>query len=158
MYDVIDLAVTFGSVLVLMVVGYLAGGHLERRHLASLRYREHQLRGITTVTSRSAPKDWTVVEAGLVTGSVVVSVDYFKRILAGLRFLVGGPVRSYETLVARGRREALLRLKERTRRQGFHAVINVRIETSCLASSGQEGKGLAGVEVLAYGTAVKLSL
>jgi uncharacterized protein YbjQ (UPF0145 family) len=47
-----------------------------------------------------------------VSGSVVVSVDYFKRFLAGLRTLVGGRVTSYETLLDRARREAILRCKE----------------------------------------------
>jgi uncharacterized protein YbjQ (UPF0145 family) len=44
---------------------------------------------------------------------------------------------------------------EDARSQGYDAVFNVRLETSRLANSGRDGKGTAGVEMLAYGTAVK---
>ena len=40
--------------------------------------------------------------------------------------------------------------------EGYDAVINVRLETSRLASSRGNGKGTSGVEMLAFGTAVKL--
>tara|TARA_Y100001934_G_C12303925_1_gene751413 strand:- start:612 stop:893 length:282 start_codon:yes stop_codon:yes gene_type:complete len=89
-------------------------------------------------------------------GSVVISLDYFKRFLAGLRSLVGGRVGSYESLLDRARRESLLRMKEVAIKGGYDAVINVRFETSRLASSGQNGSGTAGVELMAYGTAIKL--
>jgi uncharacterized protein YbjQ (UPF0145 family) len=86
----------------------------------------------------------------------VVSVDYFKRFLAGLRMFFGGRVKSYESLLDRGRREALLRCKEAARAQGYQAVINVRLETSRLASSNRDGRATAGVEVLAFGTGLGL--
>ena len=41
----------------------------------------------------------------------MVSVDYFKRFLAGLRMIFGGRVSSYESLLDRARREALLRMR-----------------------------------------------
>jgi hypothetical protein len=34
-------------------------------------------------------------------------------------------------------------------------VVSVRIETSRLAAASRQGKGTAGVEVLAFGTAVQ---
>jgi uncharacterized protein YbjQ (UPF0145 family) len=71
--------------------------------------------------------------------------------------LVGGRVASYESLLDRGRREAILRMKEEAFERGYNAVINVRIETSRLASSSRNGEGTAGVEVLAFGTALKLA-
>jgi uncharacterized protein YbjQ (UPF0145 family) len=89
-----------------------------------------------------------------VTGSVVVSTDYFKSLCASLRNLVGGRVRSFETLLERGRREALLRLLDQAHAFGAHSVINVRFETMTIARF-QGGRGLTGVEVLAYGTALR---
>jgi uncharacterized protein YbjQ (UPF0145 family) len=65
-------------------------------------------------------------------------------------------VKSYETLMDRARREALLRLKEQAIAGGFHAVINVRIETARLANASRRGDGVAGLEVLAFGTGLKL--
>ena len=92
----------------------------------------------------------------MVTGSVVISLDYFKRFLAGLRAVVGGRIKAYETLLDRARREAILRMKEETARKGYDTILNVRLETSRLATGRRDGKGTAGVEVLAFGTAVKL--
>ena len=57
--------------------------------------------------------------ARLVSGSAVISVDYFKRILFSLRNIFGGNVKSYESLLERARREALLRMKELARERGY---------------------------------------
>jgi uncharacterized protein YbjQ (UPF0145 family) len=43
------------------------------------------------------------------------------------------------------------------RSQGYDAIFNVRLETSRLANATRDGKGTAGVEMLAYGTAVKFA-
>ena len=91
-----------------------------------------------------------MVNAELVLGSVVISVDYFKRILAALRNIFGGPVQSYETLVDRARREAVLRMKESC--INADQIINLRIETSSISKGGRNTIG--SVEVLAYGTAI----
>jgi len=80
---------------------------------------------------------------------------YFKRFLATLRALVGGRIKAYEPLLDRARREALLRMTEAAVSGGYDAVLNVRLETSRLASARQDGKGTAGVEMLAFGTAIK---
>ena len=54
-------------------------------------------------------------DAASASSRVVISLDHFKRFLAGLRALVGGRIRSYETLLDRARREALMRMKEAAR-------------------------------------------
>ena len=76
--------------------------------------------------------------------------------VASLKGLVGGQLKSYEPLMERARREAVLRMKEQAITQGFSAVVNVRLETSRLASAHSGGEGTSGVEVLAFGTAVNL--
>ena len=85
----------------------------------------------------------------LVHGAVVVSADYFKTFIAGLRNLFGGRFRSYETLMERARREALLRLKADARRKGAKTVICVRFETTSISTGWAPA-----MEVLAYGTAL----
>ena len=95
--------------------------------------------------------------SGLVQGNVVISLDYFKRFIAGLRMLFGGRIKTYEPLLDRARREAVLRMIEEAKRDGYDAVVNVRLETSRLASARADGKGVAGVEILAFGTALKLA-
>ncbi len=92
----------------------------------------------------------------MVTGNVVVSVDYFKRFLANLRRFIGGRIKSYESILDRARREALLRMKTEALDRGYDAVINVRLETTRMANARADGKGTAGLEIMAYGTGLKL--
>ena len=147
--------IQFGVFATLMVVGAFAGSYSEKRHFESIRKRELATVKFPTINFDFREEGQTIEQAGLVTGSVVVSLDYFKRILATLRGIVGGRVTTYEPLLDRGRREALLRLKEEARVKGYDSVINVRIETSSLASARADGKGNAGIEILAFGTGIR---
>ena len=93
-------------------------------------------------------------ETALFLGSVVVSADYFKMFASALRNLVGGRVVVYESILDRGRREAILRMKEQAISWGATQVVNVRLETSTIGN--QTGsKGLAAIEVVAYGTGIR---
>jgi uncharacterized protein YbjQ (UPF0145 family) len=148
-----DLAVP----LLLLLVGYFAGTMAEQSHYKSIRVRELRLRRMPTTNLKKPPPHWRVEKVALVAGSTVISVDYFKRFLAQLRGFVGGRVRSYESLLDRARRESVLRMKEEAAKQGFDAVINVRLESSNIASPMRNDRGTAGVEVLAFGTALKLA-
>jgi uncharacterized protein YbjQ (UPF0145 family) len=142
----------------LLIVTYFIGAALERNHFKDILRREETYRKIPVINFETIPDDWVVSSSHLVTGSVVVSADYFKRFIAGLRALFGGRIKTYEPLLERARREAILRMIKDARSQGFDAVINVRIETSRLASARKKGHGTAGVEMLAYGTAINRSM
>lgn len=136
---------------ILIMLGYVAGRKFERDHFASIQQREQALVNLPTTSSKYPIGEVTdITKSYMVTGSVVISVDYFKRILATLRNLFGGNIRAYETLVDRARREAILRLKESC--LGAEQIINLRIETSSISQGGQNQIG--SVEVLAYGTAI----
>ncbi len=153
----LNLLLNFGLPILLLVVTYFVGSYLEARHFRDIVKREDEAHGFPTVSFRAMPDDWTASSSTLVTGSIVISLDYFKRVIAGLRGLVGGRIKTYEPLLERARREALLRMIESARQQGYDAIINVRLETSRLANARGDGKGTAGVEMLAFGTAVKLA-
>lgn len=146
----------FGLPLLIILFAYFVGNYIEHRHFRKIRDREEALHGYPVMTFESMPDTWRVGSATLVSGSVVVSLDYFKRIIAGLRAIVGGRVKTYEPLLDRARREALLRMVESAKASGYDAVINVRLETSRLANARGNGNGTAGVEMLAFGTALKL--
>jgi uncharacterized protein YbjQ (UPF0145 family) len=98
-----------------------------------------------------------VKNAFLVHGSAVISIDYFKRLLATLRNIVGGNVKSYESLVDRARREAILRMKEQALAKGARMIVNLRLETSTIGNSANRKGSIGSVEVIAYGTAVTLN-
>ncbi len=152
----LSLFINLGIPIALVIIAYFIGSAIERRHFESIRAREDAIHGFPMLTFETLPADWRVKSTELVTGSTVVSLDYFKRIIAGLRAIVGGRVKTYEPLLDRARREALLRMAEDARRRGFDAVINVRLETSRLANATRDGQGIAGIEMLAFGTAVTL--
>ena len=153
----INLFMNFGLPLLLLMLAYFIGSMIEKRHFRNIRRREEDYVGFPVVSFDTMPDDWNASDSTLVAGSIVVSLDYFKRVIAGLRALVGGRVKTYEPLLDRARREALLRMTESAREQGYDAVFNVRLETSRLANSRGDGKGIAGVEMLAFGTAVKFA-
>lgn len=139
--------------LALLVAGYLFGRAAELRHFKSIREREARLRHVLSFSTRFAPPLDTPTGVALVSGNVVVSVDYFKRILAGLRLLVGGRVSAFESLIERARREAILRMKEEAERLGATMIVNVKLETASI-SKGTGRDQIGSVEVYAYGTAL----
>lgn len=146
-----------GLPIFLLLIAYFIGTMIERKHFRDIRNRESEHAAFPVVTFDTMPGDWNAGSSTLVSGSVVISLDYFKRVIAGLRGLVGGRIKTYEPLLDRARREALLRMIENARRDGYDAIFNVRLETSRLANSRGDGKGIAGVEMLAFGTAVKFA-
>ena len=152
----LPLLLQVGPVALLLVVTYGIGSAVERRHFRELRAREVRARNLPVATIREVPAGWQVTECALVSGSCVISLDYFKRFVAGLRLLLGGRLASYETLLDRARREAMLRMVESAHAAGYRAVIGVRLETSQIAQATRQG-GTAGVEVLVWGTALRLA-
>ena len=138
------------------MAAYFIGTFIEKRHYRRIRRREKEYRAYPAISFETMPEDWDAASGRLVSGSIVVSLDYFKRVIAGLRAIVGGRVKTYEPLLDRARREALLRMIEEARQDGYDAIFNIRLETSRLANSRGDGNGTAGVEMLAFGTAVKL--
>lgn len=135
----------------LIVIGYISGRLVETRHYRSIAMREQEFLPLPAVSLKHALEPGREVSrAELVIGSVVVSVDYFKRFLAGLRNVFGGRVSAYETLVDRARREAILRMKEEAK--GADIILNMRLETSSISKGRKQAVGT--VEALAYGTAI----
>lgn len=141
--------------LALIGVGYFFGSQAEKKHFSELGAREKEMRDLPGVSFRSVPAGKEVEEAILVTGNVVIAVDYFKVFVAGLRNIFGGRVSSYESLVDRARREAVLRMKSEARIINADMIISQRIETSNLSEGAGRGGGAPSIEALAYGTAVR---
>jgi uncharacterized protein YbjQ (UPF0145 family) len=142
-----------GFPIALLVLGFVAGKMAESRHYQSIREREEKLLKIPAVSWKTLHDSRPVAEVALTTGCVVVSVDHYKRFLMIFRLIFGGEIRSYASLIDRGRREAVLRMKEAS--PWADMFLNCRIETSTI-SNGQ-GKATGTVEVLAYATAVKFA-
>ncbi len=138
----------------LLALGYGFGSYREKQHYKSIFEREELLGNILLFESRFVPDPERNQGGELVSGHVVVSVDYFKAFVAGLRKLVGGRLRSYETLLDRGRREAILRMKQEAQNLGANSVFNIKFETSSISKGAQDRIG--SIEVLVYGSAIKI--
>ena len=69
--------------------------------------------------------------------------------MAGLKNLIGGEISEYATLQAETREMAIRRMVEQAESISADAVVNIRYTTSMIAAGASE--------ILAYGTAVKLS-
>jgi uncharacterized protein YbjQ (UPF0145 family) len=147
-----DVIIQLGVLVVLLIVGYLAGRHAESKHYRSIIEREKALGAILVFPERLPPVIHPAPASQLVSGSVVISVDYFKRFVAGLRMIIGGRLVSYESLLDRARREAILRMKDEARTLGADQVFNVKLETASISKG--KSKTIGSVEVLAYGTAL----
>ena len=136
------------------MIGYIFGNLAEKRHFRSIIKREKLLLRVPAMTTKTVPSHLTHCRTFLVSGNTVVSIDFFKKFVAGLRALFGGRIRSYESLLDRARREAVLRMKESTIRKGGKVVVNVRIETASINKSTKGRYTVGSVEVVAYGTAI----
>lgn len=131
------------------LVGWIVAFWFERRHIESMNRREDSLKNIAINNFKKTQSDEPQA-ATLLIGSVVVAHDYFRTLVILFRKLVGGNIRHYERLVERGRREALIRLREEADLCGIDQVINVRFTTTAIS-----GRFLHAVEMVAYGTGIQ---
>lgn len=146
--------IQLGFFVVLLLVGLIFGVAAEKRHFKEIQRCEAELRDILIFNEKRPPTDRVFRGGTLVVGSVVIAEDYFKRIAASLRSFVGGKLTVYESLMDRGRREAIVRMKAEARERGATMVFNVRFETSSLAEGSSGQKPMFSAEFIAYGTAL----
>jgi uncharacterized protein YbjQ (UPF0145 family) len=137
----------------LVLIFMLIGKGMELHHYRRLEEQEEKFKDFIITNLKTIPPQLEDRQAFLVIGSAVIATDYFKVFAAGLRTLFGGEVKSYVTLMERARRQAVLRMLEQAAGQGASIVWNVRYETSTI--QGQQKKKPGGVEMIAYGTALK---
>jgi len=96
--------------IVFLGCGFIFGQLAEKKHYKSIIKREKQTNHLPVIASRYPPESGSYHQQ-LIAGSVVVASDYFKSFTAGLINIFGGHVTPYESLLDRGRREAILRMK-----------------------------------------------
>ena len=147
--------ITIITFLSLLCLGYGVGSYIETKHYKEIKQREHKTRHITVINYGAKQKLPPAYEADIFVGSVVISADYFKMFAAYLRNLVGGRMKAYDSILDRGRREAVLRMKEQAIAWGATKILNMRLETSSINNQAISGEGLFSVEVIAYGTGIK---
>lgn len=142
---------------ILLALGYFFGQRAEKKHFKSIIEREKSSLHLPIVNLKTPPPiQRHAMHTKLVTGNVVISIDFFKKFVATLKMLFGGRITTYESLLDRARREALLRMKEEAQVMNAFVVMNARIETSSITKNSRRRNSIGAIEVLAYGTAVYL--
>ena len=135
--------------IILFSVGWFFGRRHERAHLNDLYQSEKVLGHIIVSNERFYQPQLAAHSHGeLVIGSVVIAQDYFKMIIAGIMNLFGLNLTTYETLLDRARREALVRMRLQAKYLGYNQIYGVRLEVTNINQLGSM------VEAIAYGTAV----
>ena len=86
---------------------------------------------------------------GLVQGHTVFAIWLGKDLSALVRLILGGELTEYTEMMGKARVTATGRMTAQAAEMGADAVINVRYMTTSVVGSA--------AELLAYGTAVKLS-
>lgn len=84
---------------------------------------------------------------GIVKGAIVQSKHIGKDIMAGMKNLVGGEVKSYTGMITEARTIATQRMIEEAEKIGADAIVGVRYGTSSVMQNA--------AEIFVYGTAVK---
>ena len=141
----------FLTIGLLLLIGIIFGTMNERNHFSRIVKAEEELSDIKVFNIKTLP-DNVQVGGALVTGNVVIAVDYFKVFVAGFIMLFGGRMSGFEKMMERARREALVRMQREAKALGANAIYNTRIEFSAV---GQRPNKIGGAELFAYGTAVK---
>jgi len=148
-----DLLLFLAFTIILGAVGFIFGRINEKKHYKSIVAREKKYRHILLFNEKLPPAHLSGQPFHLVDGSVVMSGDYFKQLIVALQSIVGGRLSSYESMLDRGRREAILRMKAEAAKKGATMIFNVRLHTSPLNDQNSGKNSLSCIELLAYGTA-----
>jgi uncharacterized protein YbjQ (UPF0145 family) len=142
----------------LLIVGYIVGTIFQRNHLRSIQEREaffFKLPAVTMKLKNFVPESHydQIASARMVVGSVVITPDYFRFFLSSIFDVLGGKVKSYESIVDRARREAILRMKESAPMADI--IVNTRLEMDIMQPS-IPNMPIRPLAVYAYGTAIRL--
>lgn len=101
------------------------------------------------VTSETIAGREIIKSLGVVRGSTVRARNFGSDIFAGLKNIVGGEISEYTKLMADTREQSIQRMLQDAERLGADAIVNVRFTTAQVMQGASE--------IMAYGTAVKLS-
>lgn len=139
--------------IIILILTFCSGSIIEKRHFKKIIRREKKLMRSPMVTF--GVKKWSakkkVLKTEMVFGEAVISADYFKGFVANIKNFFGGRMTSYESVMDRARREAILRMRESA--IGAHIIVNARVE-SVMINDPTNPQSVPQCAVMAYGTAV----
>ena len=98
-------------------------------------------------TSDVVPAGKEVQVLGLVRGNIVTSKNIGRDLMASMKTVVGGEIKSYSMMTNEARQVAEDRMVEEAEKLGADAILSMRFASGILLQGT--------IEMLAYGTAVK---
>ncbi len=104
---------------------------------------------VLLLNSAEIPGRQTTEVLGLVQGHTVFAIWLGKDLSAIVRLILGGELTEYTDMMGKARQTATNRMVAQAGQMGADAIINIRYMTTSVVGSA--------AELLAYGTAVKLS-
>ena len=142
---------------VMLVWAVLFSGKKLDRQIADTTSREVSLRdslGHDPLTTIDGGYRSDITSSGIVWAGGVFGPSHWHLLIGWFNNLIGGSIDTFQKIVSAGRAEAMQRLRENARDNGWDDVINVRIDTADMAPQGGQ-RGVKAVEIFAYGTGVK---
>jgi len=152
--DIISLSFNVGVPVLLLGTTWITQNEIIRARRKYLSEQEEYYRKKIPMTNLKRVPAGTYCDPALVTGSVVIATNYFISFISSFKHLFGGEMKGYTGMCSDARRMALVRMLQEAEKLGANAVYNVRFETSTV-NSGESRKSSGGVELIAYGTAVR---
>jgi len=147
----ISLILTVGP----LIFSAIYGSIYQKGKMNKLLEREKQT-GKDPINNLSTPlSDKKILSSALIWESVVIGPSWWQMLLGTIGSIFGGRLNAYSETYDWARREAIQRLRESVKASDFDDVINLRIETSMMSSSNKSKDKTAGMEIVAYGTAIK---
>ena len=134
---------------ILVVLGSVAIEQRKCRPAVDLRQPNEPDGGILLQNTDQLP-GWEINKTlGLVQGHTVFAIWLGNDLSALVRLILGGELTEYTDMMGRARTTATARMVAQAKEMGADAIINVRYMTTSVVGSA--------AELMAYGTAVKLS-
>lgn len=101
------------------------------------------------LTNTEKIEGYRIQTLGLVQGSTIQSKNMFKDMGSGFKSMVGGELKAYTKMMEQAREVATGRMIEKAEAMGADAIVCVRFNSASVMQGA--------AEIMAYGTAVKLS-
>ncbi len=147
------LLLTIGPWLISIIATFVYQPGQKKKLLA--RETAFAAKGDTLTTLKKPFGDREIKEFSMVSANVVMSPSWVQMWIGSIITLFGGEINVFTKIVDWARREAKQRLREQVAEAGYDAVVNVRFETTVMSRTRGGKDRTSGVEILAYGTAIK---
>jgi len=149
----IVLTLTFGPWVLSMIATFIH----QPKEKKNLLHREIQSteKGDVLTTLSKPLGNGEILQSKMIMANVVMSPSWVQMWIGSIITIFGGEINVFTRIVDWARREAKQRLREQVAEAGYDEIINLRLETTVLSKTNGGKDRTSGVEILAYGTAIK---